>query len=170
MSSPTPYDIFSYRGHAYIDSHPARLASRAAFYGMTPAPVSRCRVLELGCGVGGNLIPMSVQYPDSEFIGIDLSSRSIEVGRGAAASLALKNITLHHASIMDVTEDYGQFDYIIAHGVYSWVPADVREKILSIFHNNLAPQGVAYVSYNAHPGSHLRDLVRDMMLFHVRGF
>ena len=66
------------------------------------------------------------------------------------------------------TTDYGAFDYIIAHGVYSWVPADVRDKMLAIFHDNMRPQGVAFVSYNAYPGSHLRDLVRDMMLFHVR--
>ena len=166
--APTSYDIFSYRGFAYMESHPARLASLAAFYGMNPTPVSRCRVLELGCGVGANVIPMADQYPDSEFVGIDLSGRSIELGSGAVAALGLKNITLRHASITDVTTDYGTFDYIIAHGVYSWVPADVRDKMLAIFHDNMRPQGVAFVSYNAHPGSHLRDLVRDMMLFHVR--
>jgi methyltransferase-like protein/2-polyprenyl-3-methyl-5-hydroxy-6-metoxy-1,4-benzoquinol methylase len=166
--APTSYDVFSYRGFAYMDSHPARLASLAAFYGMDPTPVSRCRVLELGCGVGANVIPMADQYPDSEFIGIDLSGRSIEFGSGAIAALGLKNITLRHASITDVTADYGAFDYIIAHGVYSWVPADVREKMLAIFHGNLRPQGVAFVSYNAYPGSHLRNLARDMMLFHVR--
>jgi SAM-dependent methyltransferase len=165
---PTPYDIFSYRGLAYKESHPAWLATMAAFYGMDPAPVSRCRVLELGCGVGANVIPMAIQYPDSEIVGIDLSGRSIEVGLSAVAALGLKNITLRHASITDVTADYGLFDYIIAHGVYSWVPAEVREKILAISHDNLAPQGVAFVSYNAYPGSHLRDLVRDIMLFHVR--
>jgi len=165
---PTPYDIFSYRGFAYMDTHPARMATMAALYGMNPTPVSSCRVLELGCGVGANVIPMAVQYPDSEFIGIDLSGRSIEVGSRAIAALGLRNITLRHASIMDIGADYGLFDYIIAHGVYSWVPADVRDKILAIFHDNMRPQGVAFVSYNAHPGSHLRDLVRDMMLFHVR--
>ena len=165
---PTSYDTFSYRGFAYMDSHPARLASLAAFYGMEPTPVSRCRVLELGCGVGANVIPMADQYPDSEFVGIDLSGRSIELGSAAVAALGLRNIALRHASITDVTIDYGAFDYIISHGVYSWVPADVREKMLAIFHDNLRPQGVAFVSYNAYPGSHLRDLVRDMMLFHVR--
>lgn len=164
---PTPYDSFAYRGFAYVETHPARLATLAAFYGMRPMPIMRCRVLELGCGVGANIIPMALQYPDSEFIGIDLSGRSIEIGSGVIAALGLTNVTLRHASITNVTAEYGLFDYIIAHGVYSWVPAVVRDKMLAIFHANLAPQGVAYVSYNAHPGSHLRDMVRDMMNFHV---
>src|SRR5947209_7580657 len=154
-ADPTPYDTVAYRGFAYMETHPARLAALASFYGMDPPLVSRCRVLELGCGIGANLIPMAVQYPDSEFVGIDLSSR-IERGLSTIVAFGLKNIVLRHANIMEVDADYGQFDYIIAHGVYSWVPPEVREKMLAIFHDNLKPLGVAYVSYNAHPGSHLR--------------
>ena len=163
----TLYDTVLYPGHAHADTHPDRLATTAAFYGMDPAPPARCRVLEIGCSFGGNLIPMAYQYPESQFIGIDLSRRAIERGMNTVASLGLKNIELQHRDIMDVTPEYGRFDYIISHGVYSWVPP-VREKMLAIFSENLAPQGVAYVSYNAHPGSHLRDLSREMMLFHVR--
>src|SRR5262249_43524222 len=73
-----------------------------------------------------------------------------------------------HYDIMDVDAAFGQFDYIIAHGVYSWVPPDVRAKMLTIFKQNLAPQGICYVSYNAHPFSHMRDMVRDMMRYHTR--
>ena len=60
------------------------------------------------------------------------------------------------------------FDYIIAHGVYSWVPDPVRDRILAICSESLSPNGVAYVSYNTYPGGHIRDMVREMMLFHVR--
>jgi SAM-dependent methyltransferase len=164
----TPYDSVIYPGRAHEEVHPERLASVAAFYGMHPAPTARCRVLELGCGFGSNLIPIAYQYPDSHFIGIDLSRRAIEHGSSRIAALDLKNVELLHCDIMAVTAEHGQFDSILAHGVYSWVPAPVREKMLAICRENLAPQGVAYVSYNAYPGSHLRDLVRDMMLFHVR--
>jgi len=138
-------------------------------HGMDPAPVTRCRVLELGCGVGGNLIPLAYQYPDSEFIGIDLSERTIRKGAAAVAELGLKNIDLRHGDIMEITAEFGQFDYIIAHGVYSWVPAFVRSRILAICKQNLTPQGVAYLSYNSSPGSHLRNLAREMMLYHVGG-
>ncbi|UFX42724.1 class I SAM-dependent methyltransferase [Bradyrhizobium sp. 41S5] len=164
----TPYDEVYYPGHVYGLTHPNHLATIATVYGMRPAPVEHCRVLELGCGVGGNLLPMAFQYPDSEFIGIDLSGVTIERGRRNIAALGLSNIELLHCDIMDVDAAFGQFDYIIAHGVYSWVPPIVREKMMAIFKQNLAPQGLCYVSYNAHPFSHLRDMVRDMMRYHTR--
>ncbi|MGF6306230.1 methyltransferase-like protein/ubiquinone/menaquinone biosynthesis C-methylase UbiE [Bradyrhizobium sp. i1.8.4] len=164
----TPYDEVYYPGHVYGLTHPNHLAAIATVYGMRPAPVERCRVLELGCGVGGNLLPMAFQYPDSEFIGIDLSGVTIERGQRNIAALGLSNIKLLHCDIMDVDAAFGQFDYIIAHGVYSWVPPNVREKMMTIFNRNLAPQGLCYVSYNAHPFSHLRDMVRDMMRYHTR--
>jgi methyltransferase-like protein/protein-L-isoaspartate O-methyltransferase len=135
---------------------------------MEPASVAACRVLELGCGTGGNIIPTAYQNPGSEIVGIDLSVRSIEQGRAVVAALGLQNIDLRHDSIMDIDASLGRFDYIIAHGVYSWVPAPVREKILEAFRAHLAPHGVAFVSYNSHPGSHLRNMVRDMMLYHTR--
>jgi methyltransferase-like protein/trans-aconitate methyltransferase len=140
----------------------------AAVYRMQPAPVERCRVLELGCGVGGNLLPMAFQYPNSTFVGVDLSRVTIERGQQNIATLGLGNIKLLHCDIMNVDASFGEFDYIIAHGVYSWVPATVREKMMMIFKQNLAPQGVCYVSYNAHPFSHMRDMVRDMMRYHTR--
>ncbi|MGJ4942365.1 methyltransferase regulatory domain-containing protein [Bradyrhizobium sp. HKCCYLS1011] len=164
----TPYDEVYYPGHVYGLTHPNHLATVAAVYGMQPAPVERCRVLELGCGVGGNLLPMAFQYPCSEFIGVDLSGVTIERGQRNIATLGLSNIKLLHCDIMNVDAGFGQFDYIIAHGVYSWVPLAVREKMMTIFKQNLAPRGVCYVSYNAHPFSHLRDMVRDMMRYHTR--
>ena len=164
----TPYDVIFYPGHAYGSTHPERLATIASIYGMQPASPERCRVLELGCGEGANLIPMAYGYPNSEFVGLDLSGHAIDQASKHVATLGLNNIDFRRSNIMTVTDAWGQFDYIIAHGVYSWVPPDVREKMLSIFKSNLSRQGVTYVSYNSHPGSHLRDLTRDMMLFHVR--
>jgi hypothetical protein len=164
----TPYDRVHYPGRAYEDAHPDRLSTLAALYGLDPAPVARCLVLELGCSRGGHLIPMAYQYPESQFVGIDLSELSIKQGLGEISALGLKNIELRHGSIMDVTANFGEFDYIVTHGVYAWVPTPVREKIMAIFAECLTPQGVAYASYNSYPGSHLRNMARDMMLFHVR--
>jgi methyltransferase-like protein/ubiquinone/menaquinone biosynthesis C-methylase UbiE len=166
-AAATPYDAVFYPGLAYDYTHPDRLATIASLHGFDGAPAPRCRVLELGCGAGSNIIPMAFQYPDSEFIGIDLSDSTIAKGNGEIAGLGLKNVTLRCADIMQIDAAYGQFDYIIAHGVYSWVPPPVREKVLAIFRDNLAPRGVAYVSYNSYPGSHLRNLTRDMMLHHI---
>ena len=83
--------------------------------------------------------------------------------------LGLTNVTLRHASITDVDESYGKFDYIIAHGVFSWIPTEVREKLLDICAKNMAPGGVAYVSYNTYPGWYLRGAAHDLMKFHTEG-
>ena len=94
--------------------------------------MEKCRVLELGCASGGNLIPMAYMLPGSEFLGIDSSQAEIADGQAKLAELALPNVTLRQANILDVTPAWGQFDYIIAHGIYSWVPPEVQAKILAI--------------------------------------
>jgi SAM-dependent methyltransferase len=165
---PTLYDDIPYPGGVFPSTHPAHLATLAALYGMNPADVGRCRVLELGCGFGANLLPMAYYYPDAKFVGIDLAGSSVARGRQNAAALGLRNIELHHLDILDVGADFGEFDYIMSHGVYSWVPDIVRDKMLSVCKNNLAPHGVCYVSYNAYPFSHSRDLSRDLALYHTR--
>ena len=163
-----PYDAVAYPGHSFSQTHPARLATIAHFHGMQAASPSAMRVLELGCGRGGNLIPMAAQYPGSEFVGIDLSGSAIEHARIATAELGLGNLAFHHCDIMDVAAEPGTFDYILVHGVYSWVPDPVRDKIIALFGELLSPHGIAYVSYNALPGCRLRDLSRDVMLFATR--
>ncbi|HEY0547391.1 MAG TPA: methyltransferase regulatory domain-containing protein [Pyrinomonadaceae bacterium] len=162
------YDEILYPSYLHAQTNPDRLATMATFFGMQPPAVEHCRVLELGCNFGGNLIPYAFSLPDSRFVGIDLAARPIARGREMIAELELKNIELRRYDVMDVDESFGEFDYIVAHGLYSWVPPIVREKILDICRLNLAPQGVAYVSYNAYPGCHLRDMTREMMLFHVQ--
>lgn len=164
----TSYDEIPYPAFPYAQSHPDRLATLATMFGMRPQSIERCRVLELGCGHGANLIPMAFDLPNSEFIGIDLSETAIAQGREAVAGLGLTNIRLDAADIMQVGKELGEFDYIIAHGVYSWVPAMVRDRVLAIAHEHLAPQGIAYVSYNAMPGCHVRLMLREMILFHLR--
>jgi methyltransferase-like protein/protein-L-isoaspartate O-methyltransferase len=164
----TAYDQVPYPSLSYSQSHPDRLATMATLLGMRPATVDRCRLLELGCAVGGNLIPMAYGLPESEFVGIDSSAHQIAEGQAAVAALGLKNTTLQCLDILDVDASLGQFDYIIAHGVYSWVPPTVQNKILEICKRNLAPNGVAYVSYNTYPGWHMINIVRGLMLYHTR--
>jgi methyltransferase-like protein/SAM-dependent methyltransferase len=166
----TSYDVVPYESNVFAQTHPDRLAVIASLLGMRPAPVNRCRVLELGAASGGNVIPMAVGLPESAFVGIDLSSRQVEMGRKQIEKLGLKNVELKQLDLRDVGKDLGQFDYIVCHGVYSWVPAPVQEKILSICKENLAPRGVAYVSYNTYPGWHMRGIIRDVMLYHAKQF
>lgn len=162
------YDQVLYRSAPMAQTHPDRLATLAILFGMKPAPVDRCRVLELGCGDGANLIPMALTLPGSRFAGVDLARMPIETAAALAGELGLRNCAFHRLDLMELTREFGQFDYIIAHGVYSWVPAPVRDKLLAVCGSLLAANGVAYVSYNTYPGCHLRNITRDMMIYQTR--
>src|SRR5258706_14259432 len=167
---PSSYDSVLYPSYTHPQTHPERLAVIGTILGLEPAAPTRCRVLELGCGNGANLVPMAWGLPQSEFAGIDLASRPIALGQSMIQALGLTNIRLVHGSIIEVTADWGKFDYIIAHGLYSWVPAEVQKHVLTLCREFLAPRGIAFVSYNSLPGGHLRNMLREMMLFHTRGF
>ena len=167
---PTSYDIVPYASTAFPQSHPDRLATLARLFGVAAAPPDRCRVLELGAASGGNLIPMAYELPESRFIGIDLSRRQVEEGQSAIDDLGLTNIELRHLGIAEIGAEFGPFDYIICHGVYSWVPDAVRDRILSVCRDHLAADGVAFVSFNTYPGWHMRGMIRDMMRYHAGRF
>lgn len=168
--SGTSYDAVPYDDRAFYRTHPDVLATVATLHGLRPAPVDACRVLELGCAVGGNLIPLAVTMPGARLVGIDLSPRQIDTGSAIARELGLGSVDLRAISITDVDASLGTFDYVICHGVYSWVPPVVQEAILRICAERLAPDGIAYVSYNTYPGWHLRGMVRDVMRHHARAF
>ncbi len=160
------YEAFPYDSRPIAATEIGRLAALALLFGVTTAPADCARVLELGCASGGNLIPMAYRYPNSRFAGIDLVSAQIAVGKQEIADLGLENITLDAMSIADITDDIGLFDFIICHGVYSWVLPEVQDAILRVCARNLAPAGIAYVSYNALPGWHIRGMVREMVMYH----
>lgn len=163
----TPYDAIRYPGLPYADTHPDRLAAAATFYGMTPASPEHCRVLEVGCGDGGNLVPIAYGLPASTFVGIDLAGGAIETARAFAQRAGVSNVTFEALDLTQFPEDSGAFDYIIAHGVYSWIPAEVRDAMIALIGRHLAPQGVAFVSYNTYPGCHQRRMVWEMLKFHT---
>jgi SAM-dependent methyltransferase len=160
----TPYDDFPYPGYPHAEAHPSRLAAIGRLRGMLPQNVEACRVLELGCGDGTHLIMLAEQFPGSVFIGVDTSA-SIDKGRALIAALPLDNIRLYRMDVRDVAAQFGTFDYVVAEGVYSWVPQMIRRRILAICNQVLTPHGLAYVSYCTHPGYYPRLAVRDMLLF-----
>lgn len=165
MSAGSIYDDVPYTSHAFAQSHPRRLATVAHLQGFRAAPFQGCRVLELGCAAGGNLLPMALDNPAGEFVGLDRSARSIAEGRAAAEELGIRNATLDQVDLTTWHYEGPPFDYIVAHGLYSWVAPEVQERILEICHEHLAPRGIAYVSYNTQPGWSLRGAMRDFLRF-----
>jgi SAM-dependent methyltransferase len=162
------HNTVAYPGFPYPKTHPDSLAAMAILHGLNPAPVEHCRVLEIGCNEGANLIPMAYAIPTSEFVGFDLAGLPIERGQDRIRELGLKNVRIFEGDLLDLGAELGQFDYIIAHGFYAWVPEPVRERTMALCGELLSPDGVAFVSYNAKPGGHVRMMIREMMLDHVR--
>lgn len=163
------YDEIPYDSQPIRETHPENLALQATLLGLRPAPPERCRVLELGCATGGNLIPMAYHLPESEFVGVELSAVQVATAQRLRAALGLRNLHIEQADLATLDpEAYGSFDYIIAHGLYSWVGPAVRTKLLALCARALAPQGIAYVSYNTLPGWHLRAVLREALLYGVR--
>ncbi|ADW69270.1 methyltransferase regulatory domain-containing protein [Granulicella tundricola] len=165
-SIPDPHDAVPYPGTAYPATHPDNLAVQALLHGLTPTPVAHCRVLEIGCNEGRNLIPMAYAIPTSHFVGFDLAAQPVARGNQRIQQLGLTNIHLFQADILtlqDTHPDLGLFDYIIAHGVYAWVPQHVADALLALCRRLLTPNGVAFISYNALPGGHLRTMIREIL-------
>ncbi len=156
-----------YPNRAHEATHCDRLGMRARLFGVTAAPADKCRVLELGCAGGANLVGMALDLPNSEFVGVDVSPDEVKTGRALAEAVGVKNVKLSVKDVMEVSRADGEFDFIVAHGLYSWVSAAAQAKILDVFGDLLAPNGVAYVSYNALPGFYTREKARALMRFHT---
>ena len=159
------YDNFLYVSKAFSNTCISSLMAKARIYGLDPVPVEEARVLELGSSCGGNIIPQALYNPTATFTGIDLSPTQVKHGNKLIESMGLKNITLLEKDIMDIDDAFGRFDYIIVHGIWSWVPDVVKDKILSICNRNLSNRGIAYVSYNTYPGWKRLEQLRDIMLY-----
>ena len=163
------YDAIPYCSFPVPASHLDRMFNVARLFGLDPVVPENARVLELGCAGGGNLIPLANRFPKASFVGVELSKVQCDNAISAANYIGLKNLEVRHASITDIDASLGKFDYIICHGVFSWVPDFVRDAILHVSSANLSERGVAFISYNTLPGWHFRGMLRSMMLQHVEG-
>lgn len=161
------YDEVPYNSLPFRACHPETMAVIAAMEGLEPAPAQKCRVMEIGCAGGGHLLPIAAAYVDSEFVGVDLSSVQIGQAQELAEAADLKNVTLLAKDICQYTPQ-GEFDFIIAHGVYSWSPAPVRQRLLDVCATHLSPRGVAIISYMVYPGAYVWCALRHAMKLGTR--
>ena len=164
----TNYDALPYIAQPFRQTHPDRLAAMGLLFGMTPADPAAARVLEVGCGSALNIIAMAATLPDARFFGFDLAKTAVEQAQLRIAQLGLQNIRVEHLDLMEFPVEAGEFDYIIAHGFYSWVPAPVREALLALINRHASPNAICFLSFNARPGSTLRLAWRDAAAYHVR--
>jgi predicted O-methyltransferase YrrM len=170
-SDAAHYDEVAYPSATFLQTHPNRLAILARLHGLAAPDVETARVLEIGGGDGLNLIAMAVAWPRATFLNIDLAAAPVARGAALIEQMGLSNVRCAVEDIRDLTKSHaaGSFDYIIAHGVYAWVPAPVRHAILAAFAHLLSPEGIAFVSFNAMPGGQIRQIMRDMTRHAIDG-
>ena len=170
MNSEFQYDTVRYPGNVFLQFRPDRIGAMAILHGVTPDRIDDCRVLELGCGDGASLLSIASSMPGAKCVGIDLSGPRISEAKENAKAIGLSNVEFHQMDVMEFDhEHFGEFDFVIAHGLFSWVPAVVREKLLEIYNSALARNGVGFISYNTFPGWHIRTVVREAGHFFNRG-
>ena len=158
------YDEVPYDTEANSEAHPRSMGTLARLFGIEAPLASAARVLEIGCGDGEHLVAAASYLPHARFVGFDLSGAAIARGIEAASASEVANVELLHRDLRDVAKaSLGAFDYVFAHGVYSWVPAALRPDVLRVMRDALAPNGVAFVSANALPGWELRRALRAIM-------
>ena len=165
----TIYKELGYKSYPFPFTTPAYLEAYGTLVGLNTPPAKTARVLELGATYGGNIISQAVHNSEATFVGIELSQDQVEKGNKIISDAKLDNVSLIQGDIMNFDETLGTFDYIIAHGFYSWISDEMKDKLLDIISNHLADNGIAYVSYNTYPGWHTMEEVRQLMLFANRG-
>jgi hypothetical protein len=152
-SAEFTYDQVAYPNyvHPAADSEYACVAGR--FYGWRGRDPATASVLEIGCGEGVNLMAIAGAFPKSRCVGFDISARAVARGQQLAAAAGLDNIELHWGDLLSYPRDGERFDYIICHGVLTWVPPPVRTAVFEVIAARLAAGGVAYVGYDALPAA-----------------
>lgn len=163
------YEALPYGSYSYAHSAPEQLEAICALFGVPSPPVPGARILEIGGASGGNLLPVALRHPDARCVGIELSGTQVDLAREHARRLGLENIEFIEADLLELDPAaLGPFDYIIAHGVYSWIPPQAQRALLALCGDCLSDTGVAYVSYNTYPGWKSKEVLRDAMLMHAR--
>jgi SAM-dependent methyltransferase len=159
------YDERPYTDHAYAETHPSRIAAVARLARWLAPPAAAARILELGCGRGGNLLPMAAGLPRATFVGVDGSARQIDEARQTADDAGLSNVTFLRARFDEMEIGEGAFDYVICHGVVSWISPTARVGLFGRIAGALGGRGVACVSFNVLPGWYDRLAARDWLRF-----
>jgi SAM-dependent methyltransferase len=164
MDTLASYDELPYDSLPLPETQPDFLAAVARLHGFEAPDPSRARILELGCAQGGNLIPLAWRWPDSECVGVELSRVQAEAGAAFIRRLGLANVRILHGDLAALPAGLGEFDYIVAHGVFSWVPPAVQQALLEVCRRHLGARGVAYVSFNVAAGWEKLRPLREALL------
>jgi len=163
-----PIERTDYVDTFFKELSPVWLNYVAALHGVAPRPVDRpFAYIELGCGFGQSAVTHAAANPSGTFYACDINRRHVAAAREYAQALGVTNIEVVEASFEDLVErDLPDFDFIVLHGVYSWIGDAAKRAVRAFIRRRLKPGGFAYVSYNCLPGwaleIPLRRLFREL--------
>jgi len=148
---------------------PAHMRASAWLYGVQGAETSQARILDLGCSDASHLLPYALAFPQAQITGIDLSPEKIEEGRQQSALAGIINIHLYCTDLATLINGLeGEFDYIIIHGIFSYVDNETREALLSFCREHLAKNGIIAIEWLTQPGTGLDHVIQDAIAYHTR--
>lgn len=151
------HGYFAESGYTYdfhASTSPSRISWLALLKGLK-SEKNNFRYLDLGCGQGVSLIHMAALHPDAQFVGVDFIPEHIAHGRDLAKRAGIQNILFIEGDFAELAKEahlLGEFDYVIAHGITTWVSPEVREALFKLSSSTLKPGGLMYNGYNTYPG------------------
>jgi cyclopropane fatty-acyl-phospholipid synthase-like methyltransferase len=170
MMTVNPYDELPYRCLPIEWTAPERLALSSLLHGGPRPSLDAYRVLELGCGNGANLLPLAYYRRHATFLGVDGAHSQIEIADARRSALDISNVEFVHSDFLTAgSRISGEFDYIVAHGIFSWVTREVRDALLKLCAQHLRHGGLLYLNYNTRPGWNVRGMVREFLLAQTTG-
>ena len=109
--------------------------------------------MELGSGQGLTSLVLAAAHPRARFFANDFNPAHIQRSRRLAAAAGLENVTFLETSFADLGDaGLPQMDFIVLHGIYSWVSPENQQAIVRFAGRHLKPGGMLYASYNVTPG------------------
>ena len=147
----------AYTSAFYRETTPAWLAMSALLLGhRAPDLAKPFTYADLGCGNGMSALNVAATCPHADVYAFDFNPAHIEFGRDLAARAGITNIQFREASFAQIAalpaDALPAFDFIVSHGVLSWISPDNRTNLTGIVGQRLRPGGLAYLSYNVTTG------------------
>jgi SAM-dependent methyltransferase len=147
-----------YTRNTYPEVYPARLAIATLAGGQLPPDIDRpFRYADLGCGLGLTTTMIAATHPWAEVWGFDFNPAHIDAARRLADAAELTNLYFEEISFQDLARrgpaDLPMFDFMVSHGVISWIAPEVRAALMAVIGQRLKPGGLAYLGYNTDPGN-----------------
>lgn len=102
------------------------------------------RILDLGCTIGHNIVPLALAFPETEVIAIDTAAASLRYGHARAQALGARNLTFIQMNAEDMSRfPDGHFDWVQTTMFLHELSNKAMPRILGEVMRVLAPGGLA---------------------------